>query len=131
MRRLHSLVGLCALGAFLASGVYMKVRHLPSLDGATRLIFRSTHIYLLFTALLNLVFGLYIKDAHPHWRMWLRRVGSALVMFAPGLCVLAFLREPSLTGLSRPYTLPAIIVSLVGVLCHLASGEHTTPGAKP
>jgi hypothetical protein len=35
--------------------------HLRGLDDTTRMLFRSTHIYLLFAALLNLALGLYLK----------------------------------------------------------------------
>ena len=44
-----------------------------------------------------------------------------LVLAAPALLGMAFLREPWLTGLARPYAKPAVVGSLVGVLCHLAS----------
>jgi hypothetical protein len=131
MRRLHLVVGLAALAAFLASGFYMLLGrdHLRGLDDTTRLLFRSSHIYLLFAALLNLVLGLYGEPAPGGWRAWLRWVGSVLVLIAPLLLVMAFLREPWLTGLARPYAKPAIIGSLVGVLGHLAS--RTRAGASP
>ena len=133
MRRLHLAVGLIALAAFLASGFFMHLRydHLRGLDEVTRLLFRSSHIYLLFAALLNLVLGLYSGPGLGRWRAWLRRVGSALVLLAPLLLVLAFLREPWLTGLDRPYARPAIIGSLAGVLCHLGSCVRPRPGRSP
>jgi hypothetical protein len=129
MRQLHLSVGLIALAAFLASGVSMRLgpNSLPDLDDATRLLFRSSHIYLLFTALLNVLLGLYVEPAPGGWRARLRWAGSALLLLAPVLAALAFLREPWLTGLDRPYAKPAIIGSLVGVLCHLV----TRTGAGP
>jgi hypothetical protein len=131
MRRLHLAVGLIALAAFLASGLYMRLGpdFVPALDDATRLLFRSSHIYLLFAALLNVVLGLYSEPAPGGWRLWLRRVGSVLVLIAPALLGLAFLREPWLTGLARPYAQPAVIGTFVGVLCHLAS--RTRPSSSP
>jgi hypothetical protein len=49
MRRLHLATGLLALAAFLASGQNMDRAHdhLRGLDDVTRMLFRSTHIYLL------------------------------------------------------------------------------------
>jgi hypothetical protein len=131
MRRLHLAVGLIALAAFLASGFYMLLGpdHLHDRDDATRLLFRSSHIYLLFAALLNVVLGLYSEPAPGGWRLWLRRAGSVLVLVAPALLGMAFLREPWLTGLARPYAKPAVLGSLVGVLCHLASS--TRAGSRP
>ena len=63
MRRLHLATGLIALTAFLASGLFMRLGplHLRSLDDATHRLFRSTPIYLSFTALLNLVLGMYAE----------------------------------------------------------------------
>jgi peptidoglycan/LPS O-acetylase OafA/YrhL len=126
MRRLHLAAGLVALAVFLATGVYMKT-HVHNLDTATRLLLRSSHIYLLFAALLNILLGLHSEPIEDGWRVWLRRVGSVLVLVAPVLFVLAFVREPWLAGLKRPFTLPGVIGSLAGVVCHLASGVGRRP----
>jgi hypothetical protein len=125
MRRLHFVIGASALVAFLATGLYMRLRFPPmvSLDKATRLLYRSTHIYLLFAALLNLVIGVCPEPTLQGWRLAIRRAGSVLIMVGPIFCLVAFLREPSLSALSRPYTLPAFASSLVGVLCHVASNS--------
>src|SRR5437868_3993345 len=101
MRRLHLVVGLVGLAAFLASGQYMDrvYDHLRGLDDTRRMLFRSTHIYLLFAALLNLALGLYLVAEAPAWRRWLQRLGSALVAAAPVLLAAGFLIEPWLDGL--------------------------------
>jgi ABC-type Fe3+ transport system permease subunit len=134
MRRAHLLLGLVALAAFLGSGQYMDLahNHLRGLDDATRLLFRSTHIYLLFAALLNLALGLYLVVEQPGWRRWCQRAGSALVLVAPLLLAVGFLTEPWLSGLDRPYSRPAIIGSLVGMGLHLISrwpGRRRRPRA--
>jgi hypothetical protein len=123
MQRLHLIIGLVALVAFLASGQYMGLRydHLQGLDDTTRMLFRSTHIYLLFAALLNLALGLYLVAGPPGWRRRLQRIGSTLVLLAPPLLAIAFLIEPWLSGLARPYSRWAIYGSLAGVILHLAS----------
>jgi hypothetical protein len=123
MRRLHLTVGLIAVLAFLASGQFMdRVHdHLRGLDDTTRLLFRSTHIYLLFAALLNVALGLYLVAAPRGWRRWLQAVGSMLILVAPVLLAIGFLTEPWLSGLDRPYSRPAIYGSLAGLLGHLVS----------
>jgi hypothetical protein len=123
MRRLHLVVGLVGLAAFLASGQYMDRGYDPlrGLDDTTRMLFRSTHIYLLFAALLNLALGLYLEAEPPGWRRWLQRVGSALVAVAPLLLATGFLTEPWLSGLDRPYSRPAIYGSLAGLILHAGS----------
>src|SRR5262245_65569413 len=102
--------------------------HLLGMDDTRRMLFRSTHIYLLFAALLNLSLGLYLADESPGWRRWLRWVGSALVLAAPPLLAVGFLVEPWLTGLDRPYSKPAVYGSLAGLLLHaLASVPSRSP----
>src|SRR5262245_60170169 len=100
MRRLHLLVGLAGLAAFLASGQYMARAHdhLRGMDDARRLLFRSTHIYLLFAALLNLALGLYLRTAPAGWRRWLQLAGPVLLLAAPFLLAAGFLTEPWLAG---------------------------------
>jgi hypothetical protein len=124
MRHLHLIVGLVFLAGFLASGQYMALGydHLHGLDDATRLLFRSTHIYLLFAALLNLALGLYLPEGPAGWRCWLRWTGSLLILMAPPLLVAGFLTEPWLSGLDRPYSKPAIYASLAGMVLHLLGG---------
>jgi hypothetical protein len=121
MRRLHLAVGLVGLVAFLATGQYMDRAHdhLRGMDDARRLLFRSTHIYLLFTALLNVALGLYLPPGPAGWRRWVRLLGSGLLLAAPGLALAGFFTEPWLSGLDRPYTRPVAYGSLAGVLLHL------------
>src|SRR5262249_16768934 len=105
--------------------------HLRGLDDATRLLFRSTHIYLLFAALLNLALGLYLEAEPAGWRRWLQRVGSALVVVAPALLAAGVLTEPWLSGPDRPYSRPAIYSSLAGLILHAASRWQWRVLAKP
>src|SRR5262245_52350966 len=92
--------------------------HLRGMDDARRLLFRSTHLYLLFGALVNLALGLYLRPALG-WRWWVRPVGSVLILTTPFLAAAGFFTEPWLSGLERPYTRAAIIGSLAGMLLHL------------
>jgi hypothetical protein len=126
MRRLHLIIGLVFLIGFLASGQYMARWHnqLHDLNDATRLLFRSTHIYLLFASLLNLALGLYLPEGPAGWRRWLRWAGSLLILAAPPLLVAGFLTEPWLSGLDRPYSKPAIYGSLAGMMLHLLGAKR-------
>src|SRR6185369_10697482 len=92
--------------------------HLRGMDDARRLLFRSTHIYLLFTALVNLALGLHLRPACG-WRWWLRAPGSLLVLSSPFLAAAGFFTEPWLTDLDRPYTRPAVYGCFAGMLLHL------------
>jgi hypothetical protein len=123
MRRLHLVVGLAGVAVFLATGQYMDRAHdhFRDMDDTRRLLFRSTHIYLLLASLLNLSLGLYLSDAGPGWRRWAQRAGSALVLLAPPLLVAGFATEPWLSGLDRPYSRPALYGALAGMVLHLGS----------
>src|SRR5437763_16996416 len=95
MRRLHRIVGLIALAAFLITGQFMR-HHTPPLITMTdsaRLMFRSRHIYILAAALVNLMLGLYVQ-AGAGWRRHAQSAGSALLILSAALLILAFIFEP-------------------------------------
>ena len=122
MRRFHLIVGLGGVAAFLASGLYMHFLHdhLRGMSDARRLLYRSTHIYLLLASLANIAYGLYARPA-PVWRRYCQTIGSCLILAGPPLLAGAFLTEPWLTDLDRPYTRPAIWSCLAGTVLHLLS----------
>ena len=132
LRQLHRLVGVAAVIVFLGTGAYMHFRydHLRGMSDATRLLFRSTHVYLLFTGLLNIALGLGLDRAPGRWARWLQGTGSALVLAGPLLALAAFLREPFLGGLQRPFTFPAVAGSLLGMILHLIASGPPAPGSN-
>jgi len=131
LRQVHRFVGLAAVIVFVGTGAYMHFRydHLRGMTDATRLLFRSTHIYLFFTGLLNLALGLYFSPARDPWARRLQLLGSVLILAAPLLELAAFLREPFLGGLQRPFTKPAVYAALAGMLLHLAAPSQS-PGSS-
>jgi hypothetical protein len=133
VRWVHLAVGIVGVIAFLATGQYMDKfhDHLRGMDDAQRLLFRSTHIYLLFGSLVNLALGLYLKSALG-WRRWVRPVGSILILATPLLAAAGFFTEPWLHGLERPYSRAAASTCLAGMLLHLIcfSADRRTTGAE-
>jgi hypothetical protein len=138
---LHLAVGVAGVVGFLGTGQYMDLvhDHLRGMDDARRLLFRSTHLYLLFGSLVNLALGLYLRPA-PGWRRWVQPVGSVLVLTTPFLAAAGFFTEPWLSGLERPYTRLAAYGCLAGMLLHLvclsadreaSRAEPDTPAARP
>ncbi len=122
MRRLHLVVGLVGVVAFLLTGQYMDRAHdhLHGMDPTPRLLFRSTHIYLLLASLINFALGLYLSPTSG-WRVWLRHAGSLLVLIAPPLLLIGFFVEPWLTELARPFSRPALYGALAGMILHAVS----------
>jgi hypothetical protein len=138
---LHLAVGVAGVVAFLGTGQYMDLvhDHLRGMDDARRLLFRSTHLYLLFGSLVNLALGLYLRPAFG-WRSWVRPVGSVFILATPFLAAAGFFTEPWLSGLERPYSRPAAYGCLAGMFLHLvcfsvgreaSSGEPLAAADRP
>lgn len=102
VRVFHVWLGLGAVAVFLYSGLYMR-RQFPeayAAHDAIRYLYRANHIYILFTALLNLTLGFQLSDAGRRGKGTLQMVASALVAAAVPLLVSAFFVEAP-QGLSR------------------------------
>ena len=132
LRQLHLAVGIGGLIAFIFTGQYMDraLDHLTGMRDLPRMMYRSAHIYLLFSALLNLMLGFYLVEAAGRSRRWLRRAGSVPVLLAPPLLLLAFFNEPGLSSFERPYARLAIYGCLLGVVLHTVTriGGRTETG---
>jgi hypothetical protein len=97
MRRIHLVVGVLTVGVFLASGQFMRMHSPPmtQVEDGVRMMYRSRHIYILASGLVNLMLGLYLRGCLAGWRKGTQAIGSALLVTAPFLLMLAFLNEPS------------------------------------
>ncbi|HYG81062.1 MAG TPA: hypothetical protein VD861_11775 [Pyrinomonadaceae bacterium] len=125
MKRLHLTLGVLVVIVFLLTGQYMdfqnpKVREMT--DEGARMMFRSRHIYILLAGLVNLGVGVYFTYHSARWRKTLQLAGSILILLAPLLMTAAFFYEPTLKGLQRTFTQPAIVALFAGVFLHLFSG---------
>lgn len=133
MRRLHLLTSAGTLLAFIGEGVYMLVRFPAAYHGdpTMHMLFRSAHVYLLFSALLNATLGLYVRPSPARPRLQL--AGSVLVLAAPALLLLAFLLEPAPARLSRPYAGAGAFAAFLGVVFHCvaARGRQSATGLEP
>ena len=124
MRRFHLVVGLATVLAFLITGQLMS-HHTPpmaTLDNATRLLFRSRHIYILASGLVNLMLGLYLAPS-VGWLRAVQAVGGVLLVVSPVLLVLAFILEPSRGFLEEmPLSAFGLFALFGGGMLHLACG---------
>jgi hypothetical protein len=116
--RVHLMIGLLTLAAFIASGVYLRLHVTELAEGspAVRIAFRSNHIYLLMSGLINLVLGLYAGPFER--RRPVRMLASVLILAAPVLLTAAFVREPAGGNFDRPLTRFGVISLVVGVVVH-------------
>jgi len=93
--------------------------HLRGYDDTLRMLYRSTHIYLLLSAVINTVMGLYLRPADSTWRRAAQLLGSVALLAGPPLFLAGFCTEPYLSGLARPWSRPAIYLALGGAVFHL------------
>ena len=65
MARLHAVVGLLFAAVFVLTGAYMRQEFPPPEEdnAVMRMIFRSTHVYILLGALPNLLLAAYYADS--------------------------------------------------------------------
>ena len=126
MKLLHLVAGAFVLVAFVLTGQYMDYLDVRSggMGEGARMMFRSRHIYLLLAGLVNLGVGAYFTRHEGGWRKTLQLAGSVLILVAPLLMLAAFFSEPTLPGLQRHYTLPAIILLSAGTLFHAFSSAR-------
>ena len=92
-RRAHWIAGTATLVIFLLSGAYMRwirVPPVPQLDDVTRAVYRSRHLFILLSAVVNLVFAL-----APSAKQRARQIVSVFVLVAPVLFLIAFAIEPA------------------------------------
>ena len=118
MGRLHLLIGLLSLVAFLISGFFMAVHvpPLPECEPELRLLFRSRHIYLLFAATVNVVVGLNWRPPVGKGR-WLRQAGGALFLVSPFLAIAGFIHDPAVGTVSgASYGTPGIFALFAGTM---------------
>ena len=133
LRKTHLIVGILGLILFVLQGQYMDLAlaHLVGMEDAPRMLFRSSHIYLLLAALLNVVLGIYMRGNIRFLIPKLQLVVSSIVLVAPFALLAGFFLEPHLADFMRPYTRPAlyalfgigVILSLVGVFGWLDPAE--------
>jgi uncharacterized membrane protein len=85
------MMGVGASVLFLATGIYMRTQQTFLLPDGVRLLYRSRHIYLLLSALLNLLVGIQYRAGNSS--KVVRYIGSLLVLIAPPLLFAAFLAD--------------------------------------
>ncbi len=121
MARLHRLAGLGFVLLFLATGVWLRFRGQAVIDqdDAIRFSLRANHVYILFAGLVNIAVGLNPPDPAVPWRRRLQLVGSALLLMAPLLLLVAFIVEGPQARVHRPLTTIGVILMFLAVMCQI------------
>lgn len=122
LRRVHLVIGITAIVAFLLSGQLLGHHHpaMEQLPAELRMMYVSRHIYVLAGALVNAVLGLYLQLQPSGWRRALQIIGSILILASVLLLSLAFLAEPPLGIAGRGWrSLIGMVALFAGVMTHL------------
>lgn len=121
MKRIHLLFGISLFVVFVLTGQYMDkfLNHLQGMQDGPRMLYRSRHIYILLSALINIGLGTYLRYQTELWRRVLQIAGSALVLLASAVAVVAFFYEPQLGTLQTPITGRVMYALAGGTLLHM------------
>jgi hypothetical protein len=124
MRYVHLIFGILMFAVFTITGRYMRA-DFPEKDAIPpefRILMRSRHIYILFSALIHIGLGLYMQLRPLIVQKILQISGSAVLVYSSVTLVWAFAVETyqlqHFSNLSRS----GIYASLAGIGLHLIGG---------
>lgn len=131
MKKAHLIFGLAVVIVFLLTGQYMDkhFHHLVGMPDAPRLLYRTRHIFILFSGLLNLGIGAYFTYRTDTWQRAIQLVGSLLIFTASFLFVIGFFYEPNLSNLRTPLSHYGAYAIAAGAVLHVISGVKSEDGA--
>ena len=124
MRWTHLIFGIALFIVFVTTGKYMRV-DFPDKDiipQDLRLLMRSRHIYILFSALIHLALGVYMQIRPQAWQKALQYAGSLILTISSGLLIWAFIVETYQLQHFSNISRYGIYLSLAGVGFHLFGG---------
>jgi hypothetical protein len=111
---IHRYYGLIIIVVFLGTGQFLRHHHPPmtELADSMRMLFRSAHIYLLMSGLLNFAFG----TASYRKESIISVIGSIFLLAAPVLIFTGFCIESPRTVIDRPITAMGVYLVFAGSL---------------
>jgi hypothetical protein len=124
MRWIHLIIGLGMFVIFAVTGQYMRA-DFPDKEAIPpefRLLMRSRHIYILFSALIHLTLAAYIRTGPFKPARIVQFAGSALLVISSFYLVRAFIIETYSTHTFSDLSRSGIYASLAGVVLHLIGG---------
>ncbi|HTE42667.1 MAG TPA: hypothetical protein VK629_17735, partial [Steroidobacteraceae bacterium] len=103
LKSIHLLAGIAGLVIFVLTGQYMSIvlRGLAELPDGPRLLYRTSHLYLMWSALLNLVVGFYFVSAAQRGPRIVQTVASVALLAGLPLILIGFFVESPANNLSR------------------------------
>jgi hypothetical protein len=124
MKWVHLIFGLVLFIVFTQTGEYMRV-DFPDKEAISqelRILMRSRHIYILFSALIHLALGVYLQMRPGTIRKLLQYSGSVVLFVSSVLLFWAFVVETYSLQHFSDISRYGIYTSLAGVGLHLMGG---------
>src|SRR5262245_28568337 len=121
-KALHLTVGILGLMAFVMTGQYMAIllKGMVGMAETPRLLYRTSHLYLMWASLLNLIVGLYFTAAASNAARVVQAISSALLLASPLLMLAGFFIESPTGSLDRMMTGWGNYFALGGAILHFA-----------
>jgi len=122
----HLIFGFILFIVFTQTGAYMRADFpdKEAIPQELRLLMRSRHIYILFSALIHLALGIYMQIRPAVWQKTVQYSGSAVLFASSVLLVWAFITETYSLQHFSDISRFGIYTSLAGVGLHLLGGMN-------
>jgi hypothetical protein len=120
----HLIFGVIVFVVFVTTGQYMR-HDFPDKDTIPqelRLLMRSRHIYILFSALIHLSLGSYLQLRPQAWRRAVQYFGSFVLVLSSGVLLWAFIVETYQLEHFSDLSRNGIYLSLAGIILHVIGG---------
>lgn len=133
LKPLHFAAGLIGLIAFVLTGQYMSIflHGMAGIADGPRLLYRSSHLYLMWSALVNLLVGVYFTPAETRGARLAQAISSLFLLAGLPLILAGFFIESPADNLSRWYSGMANYLALAGVLSHVLASHKAAHQGTP
>ncbi len=120
----HLILGIVLFVIFTVTGKYMRIDFPDKeiIPQDLRLLMRSRHIYILFSALIHLTLGVYLTIRPQTWRRVFQFGGSAILVYSSALLIWAFVVETYQTQQFSDLSRNGIFAALWGIGFHIIGG---------
>lgn len=120
----HLIFGIIVFVAFLVTGKFMRLDFPDKeiIPQDLRILMRSRHIYILLSAFIHILLGLYLQIHNETWRKSLQIFASILLFTGTIILICAFFYETYTTRHFSEVSRFGLYATLGGTIFHLISG---------
>jgi hypothetical protein len=121
MRKLHLIFGILLFVVFLTTGRFMRwdFPDKEIIPQELRILMRSRHIYILFSACIHILLGVYFKTQTQNRRKYLQTFASFLLIAASFVLVYGFIYETYQYQHFSDVSRNGIYLTLAGTILHV------------